>query len=369
MSGLMFLLLTIIMVSLFLILMFTPYITRKTESFGVSIPELVYHDDRLKKMRQSYVFQTGILSGIALLIFLMLGLKYGGDEQFIGIVYGGIIVAYIIGSFLIYLVFHRQMTHIKRMASWKNEKTEHVVIDTTFHNQRNTYSNGWFLISVIMIGATLFITFLQYDRIPSQIPINYDFSGKVTRWADKSIKSVSLMPVMQLFMLALFVFINTAIGRAKQQISVENPKESAKQSRIFRRRWSLFLIISGTLLVILFGTIQLSFIYLIDDTMLMYASMGITGLTVVGSIILAFTTGQGGSRVKVAKGNNEDKIDRDDDRYWKLGQFYVNRRDPAVFLEKRFGVGWTANFAHPLTWLLIGGILAISIGLPLFLTL
>src|SRR5699024_11384069 len=81
MSGLMFLLLTIIMVSLFLILMFTPYITRKTESFGVSIPESVYHDDRLKKMRQSYVFQTGILSGIALLIFLMLGLKYGDRKS------------------------------------------------------------------------------------------------------------------------------------------------------------------------------------------------------------------------------------------------------------------------------------------------
>src|SRR5699024_8371341 len=108
---------------------------------------------------------------------------------------------------------------------------------------RNTYSNGWFLISVIMIGATLFITFLQYDRIPSQIPINYDFSGKVTRWADKSIKSVSLMPVMQLFMLALFVFINTAIGRAKQQISVENPKETDKQHRLLWRQWSLIFFI------------------------------------------------------------------------------------------------------------------------------
>src|SRR5699024_6279590 len=231
MSGLMFLLLTIIMVSLFLILMFTPYITRKTESFGVSIPELVYHDDRLKKMRQSYVFQTGILSGIALLIFLMLGLKYGGDEQFIGIVYGGIIVAYIIGSFLIYLVFHRQMTHIKRMASWKNEKTEHVVIATTFHNQRNTYSNGWFLISVIMIGATLFFTLRPYGRIPSQSPINDFLTRKGARWADKSIKSVTRMTVMQLYPRALFGLIKPDRGSAKHQISVKYPKESAQQCR------------------------------------------------------------------------------------------------------------------------------------------
>lgn len=369
MNGMMLLLLTIIMVPLFLILMFTPYVTRRTESFGVSIPESMYNDDQFRKMRKSYVFRTGILSAISLLVFLLLGLIYGDREQIVGIIYGVIIVAFIISSFLIYLTFHKQMKHIKRTASWKNEKTEHVVIDTTFRSQKNTYSNGWFLISVILIGVTLLITFSQYDRIPEQIPIQYDFSGEITNWADKSIKSVILMPAMQLFMLVLFVFINVVIGRAKQQISVENPEESAKQSHIFRRRWSLFLIVSGTLLVVLFGVIQLSFIYPIDHTMIMYASMVISGVTVIGSIILAFTTGQGGSRVKVAGGNNGDKIDRDDDRYWKLGQFYVNRRDPALFLEKRFGVGWTVNFANPVAWVLFGGILAISIGLPLFLTL
>src|SRR5699024_1651964 len=54
-------------------------------------------------------------------------------------------------------------------------------------------------------------------------------------------------------------------------------------------------------------------------------------------------------------------IDRDDDRYWKLGQFYVNKNDPSIFIEKRFGVGCTINWAHPLSWVFIFGIIALPI--------
>jgi uncharacterized membrane protein len=38
---------------------------------------------------------------------------------------------------------------------------------------------------------------------------------------------------------------------------------------------------------------------------------------------------------------------RDDDRYWYGGIFYNNPDDPAVFVPKRYGLGWTVNFGHP----------------------
>ncbi len=38
---------------------------------------------------------------------------------------------------------------------------------------------------------------------------------------------------------------------------------------------------------------------------------------------------------------------RDDDRYWSAGIFYNNPDDPALFVPKRFGLGWTLNFGHP----------------------
>jgi uncharacterized membrane protein len=38
------------------------------------------------------------------------------------------------------------------------------------------------------------------------------------------------------------------------------------------------------------------------------------------------------------------------DSAWKLGLFYFNPGDPALFVEKRFGIGWTINLGHPWAW-------------------
>src|SRR5699024_8942145 len=85
-----------------------------------------------------------------------------------------------------------------------------------------------------------------------------------------------------------------------------------------------------------------------------------TTLLLLYLLILTFTTGQGGSRVKIHRKESLEQMDRDQDKYWKLGQLYVNKNDPSIFVEKRFGVGWTNNWAHPISWLLLLGIFAVS---------
>jgi uncharacterized membrane protein len=45
--------------------------------------------------------------------------------------------------------------------------------------------------------------------------------------------------------------------------------------------------------------------------------------------------------------------DRTPDRYWKLGILYFNRDDPAVLVEKRFGLGYSLNFARPIAWMIV----------------
>ena len=41
------------------------------------------------------------------------------------------------------------------------------------------------------------------------------------------------------------------------------------------------------------------------------------------------------------------------DARWLGGVLYFNREDPALIVEKRFGVGYTLNFAHPAAWIII----------------
>lgn len=359
----------ILFIPFFISLIGMPYWTRRTESFGVSIPSDVYLDEKLKKMRKQYASAMTAFSIVILFIFYFIAGKYSpNDEETIGIVLSITIFGYIIISFLIYLVFHKQMKQLKEEEKWNEQRKQKIVLQTNFYQQKLIYSNYWFLIAFALVAVTLFITFTQYGRIPEQIPMKYDFFGGVTNWAEKSYRSVLIMPITQIYMIALCMFINWMIGRSKQQLNAQNPDGSIEQNIIFRRRWSVFLIASGIVLTVLFSVIQLSFIYSILTTYLTVISFMITAIMIIGVIVLAITTGQGGSRVKNVRTEDGTVINRDDDQYWKLGQFYFNRTDPSLFLEKRFGVGWTMNLANPLAWLILIAIIVIAAGMPILLS-
>ena len=53
--------------------------------------------------------------------------------------------------------------------------------------------------------------------------------------------------------------------------------------------------------------------------------------------------------------------DRTEDRYWKAGVVYINRSDPAVLVERRFGVGYTLNFGHWVSWMILAALLLLPL--------
>jgi uncharacterized membrane protein len=66
--------------------------------------------------------------------------------------------------------------------------------------------------------------------------------------------------------------------------------------------------------------------------------------------------GQGGSRLSTPAAL--PRGDRSRDEFWKWGMFYFNRRDPAIFVESRRGVGFTFNFGSVWSWVLLGVIIS-----------
>ncbi len=344
-------------------LAFIPFVTRKTESFGVSIPADYYYRTDLKKMRKNYATIVLLLLVIVSLVLVLIGINFNTKTLYISYIVG--LFVYLSGGFLVYLPFHRKMKIIKAHENWLESKQQTVVIDTSFREEKLVVSFAWFIIPFLVICGTFFITFYLYNNIPEQIPMHTDMGGKIT-YTDKSIGSLLIMPALQLVMLGLFMFINYMMSVSKQQVSAENPDLSKRQIVLFRRRWSIFMLISGTLTIMLLLFIQSTFIY---PELIQYEDIvifTIIGFILIGTFVLSVITGQGGSRIKVQKNMNNNVIDRDEDEYWKLGQFYFNKNDPAIFIEKRFGVGWTNNWARPLSWILLLSILAVAL-LPLLL--
>lgn len=359
-----------VLVPIFISVMFIPYWTRKTESFGIAIPEEAYRQEKLRGMRKKYTWLTGILSLLTAAVLIILMPNYQEDDQIMGIVFACTIAIYMILTFIVYLYFHGQMKNLKAQNPDWTKKAQLVTVSIGFRQSKLVYSHLWYVIGFLIAIVMIVLSLMKYEEIPEKFATHFDLQGNPDGWSDKSYGSVLMMPIMQIYMTAIFLFVNIIIAKAKQQINAANAEKAMQQNIIFRRRWSLFMILMGNGLVALFSLPQLAMFYDISVQWSAWVIIGFSALSVIGCILLSITTGQGGSRVKFkdhADGTT-GKIDRDDDRYWKLGMFYFNRNDPSIFLEKRFGVGWTNNWAHPLSWIFLIVILGLAALLPFLLT-
>lgn len=338
---------------------FTPYLTRKTESFGVAITEEIYHSDRMKKIRKQYSIKALV---VLILISLITSYYFSKFPEPINIyVYSVGLFVMLIALFFVYLKFHFLVKGLKKKEGWIESKKQVSLTDLSFRQRKIKHSNLWFIIPLIITIGTMIITYLNYDLIPDRIPMQYDFQGNPNKFKDKSLITVFFPTFFQIMMIGLFIFINNIISKSKQQLNPSDPEGSALQNEIFRRKWSAFTIISGILMVLIFTLMQISFFVIIDPSLIFSATMLITLMIVIFSLYLAITLGQGGSRIKTQASRNNNEIDRDQDEYWKLGQFYFNPQDPAVFIEKRFGIGWTINFGSKKGWLYIAILFAFII--------
>lgn len=343
-----------------LIMGLTPYLTRKTESFGVTIPENIYYDPQVKKIRDGYKKNALVFGGIIAVAVLLVALNQ--NENIGALVLTGGMFVEIALMLCLYAVGHKKMKELKEKSNWMPNRPQRVVLDTEFRKKRVRVSPLWFLLYFAAIVLTVGIGLYMYDIMPDKVPMQYNMNGEVTRWADKSYKLLLFAPLMQVFITVLMAFVYWTIGKAKQQVDVAQPMRSIEQNRIFRYRWSAFTVFSGLAVIMLFGFMQISILGVVKSPWLIISiPMVISLVIVISSIILSITTGQGGSRISVESNEFNNVVNRDDDKHWKFGIFYYNPDDPALFVEKRFGIGWTNNFARPLSWVMIIGLVIILI--------
>ncbi len=81
------------------------------------------------------------------------------------------------------------------------------------------------------------------------------------------------------------------------------------------------------------------------------------------AVMLGFTAGifVWAYRKITAPATASETPEPQNDSYWKAGIFYFNPDDPAIFVSKRVGIGYTMNFANKMSWLVLVGILLIAV--------
>ncbi|MFC9707028.1 DUF1648 domain-containing protein [Paenibacillus sp. NPDC056933] len=349
----------LIFAPLALLLSFAPYVTRETISFGVTVSEYNYYTSILRKLRRT--FATVSLIGNGMIIVVCLYLLRSGNEESTAMITGVCTMMFIVYWAALHILFHFKMKKIKGTLPTV-EAPQRVNIDTTFRQNKLTYSNYWFLIHIAIIVAIAIISILNYKSLPNVIPMKYDLQGNVTSSVPKTYLSVLAINLVQLGIIALMMLVNWSIKTSKQQLTPSNPAQFAAEHIRFRRKWSLFTIITGLLLTILFAFIQINMF--VPNQVLLTAISLITSVAILlGAILLSLTGRQGGGKIRNHQEDRERSKEQpvNDDDYWKLGFIYFNANDPSFTVEKRYGIGWTINFARPLSWVLLLFIIAIVV--------
>ncbi|WML37157.1 DUF1648 domain-containing protein [Clostridium sp. OS1-26] len=349
----------------------TPKLTRRDIYFGVRVPAEEVAREELTSIYKEYIKNNLVISVIYILVFSVL--VYTSEKFWVIIPILGICL-YLIISFLIYYRSNKKVKEIKDKSGWYKTKKSATVIDTNFTKDKRKsvlVSPWWFIIPGIIIIVNIIIGINVYDRLPDLIPTHWNALGQVDGWTKKSYKAMLQMPFIQFFMTLVLFFSYKIIGWSKQQINASNPEESRERNIIFRRRWSGYMVIMVILINLLFTYTNLNILQVINTSGkgMMAVIISFTGLVLILSIYMSLTTGQGGSRIKLKRETNtpSDLVDRDDDKYWKLGNsIYVNKDDPSLFVEKRFGIGWTMNYGRIESIIITIVLLVLIIAMPLF---
>lgn len=334
-----------------------PFLLKRTLVFGVTIPEKFAMDPSLASYRRrfsSIIFMTGIIAFIAFLVWSTT--THATEEQLVWIglaIQSGLLLL----SMALYLYFHAKTTELKQANKWGTSLKQIRVADLQSHAKDAMLPSSMYVLPILVTIGLVIYTVTQYSLLPDMIPTHWGANGQPDAFSPKTPFSSIALLIILLVMQVMMLGINIATKQSGIKLNSSKKKSSQIQQLAFRKYTSWFLLMTTILLTILFGFLQLTTIHVgfQNVSLMMGLPLGFLLVILISSAVYAFKVGQGGSRiaVSVAEEENIGVTDEDNDAHWKLGVFYVNKQDPTIFVEKRFGVGWSINFGNPIGYLII----------------
>lgn len=348
-----------------------PFLLKKTIVFGVSIPEGHTDDKALASYKKTYSATIFAIGFAGLLIYMIWGL---GNHQETQIVFTGLILQFgiLLISMALYLYFHIKTMKRKREHKWGDNLKRVRVADLKSRSNDEMLPSFMFALPILITLGLIGYSAIQYGSMPDMIPTHWGPDGQPDAFSEKNPFSIIALLLVLAVMQAMMLSINVFTKKSGMKLNASKRSTSRIQQLSFRKYTSWFLFLVSISMTALFGFLQLTTIHgnLGGPTLMMVMPLGFLFIILFATAVYAFKVGQGGSRVQLEI--DEEPIDGvtdpDDDIYWKAGVFYVNKNDPSIFVEKRFGVGWTLNYGNPIGYLIIFVPLLIILAISLLLT-
>jgi uncharacterized membrane protein len=189
---------------------------------------------------------------------------------------------------------------------------------------------------------------VRWDQIPDRFPVHWGIDGMPNGWSTRTAEGVYGPLLFGAALVIGIAVLSYAISHSAQRVPAAG---EAPDKGEFAHRIALFLL--G---VEFFVAAVLSMVALLPFT----GNPGVVPIVILGLAILAAAIFL--SRW-LSRGRASSQHISADGARWKLGLFYFNPDDPALFVEKRIGIGYTINFAHASGWIIMALMLVVPLGL------
>ena len=191
---------------------------------------------------------------------------------------------------------------------------------------------------LITMAAVLLWTYTNWQQLPDPYPIHWGLDGQPDLWIERTPMHVyGVLGLLGGVAAVLAFFGYGFLFWARRNAAAQHTRYS------FPAVW-IALFLGAEYFVAASATLPLGF-----------------DIRPVELIVLALLTASSLYLIVIgpAGGHGARRPDDDTpDEAWKFGMFYFNPRDAALFVEKRFGLGWTINFGQTRAWVLIALALA-----------
>ncbi|WP_255771570.1 DUF1648 domain-containing protein [Pseudarthrobacter sulfonivorans] len=327
-----------------------PSLTSPTVPFGVRIPARRAEDPTVIKQSRIYrwrVLVCGlVVAGAGVGTFAVTGdplLLPLSVLLLVGLWYGCFFLA------------HQEIRAAKAAGGWFEGLRQGISVDTGLRTDPPRFPWLWLAPAVIITAATVVIGAYLYPSMPHILTVHYRANGVPDRVVDKSFGAAFSLVFVQIGMTLLLAVMASAIIRSRPDLDPAHPAASA--------RWSRHYISLGA--KALLGLVAMIDLAMLGSSLLMWTGTVtpwapfVIALPVLAAVVVVIVVLARNNRERGQNGEDTGLTHRDDDKYWRGGLFYINREDHALLVPRRFGIGWTLNWANPRTAMLLAGVVAV----------
>lgn len=345
MNAMPFVLSALLVMLVAVVLLITPSVMQATLPLGVSVPV-----NRADEPVVGAAIRRFRLCVVAALVLSVLAAALLAAVAPVAATIAPVFLMLLLG-YAAYATSRARIRRAKRDEGWYDDVPVRLTAQVTTEAARRVpIAPAWYLVALVIVAIVAGIGVALYPALPNPLPIHWNAAGHVDRHAAKSIWSVfgPLLTgagiVVGLLLLALWVRAAPPRLRAGGP-----PAVVAARTRVQLHLTQALLGQLAVVLALVMSAVSLSaWLAPGNPAAALATTVGMIVLVVV--LLLSYLV-RYLRQVKVVT----DAAPRepapvsapDDDRFWKLGVFYVNRNDPGTLVPKRFGVGWTINLGSP----------------------